>query len=59
MLKSEYKKKLFEQKRPRKHFKTIGVVVSLEEHAAFLKAAKECECTIAEYIRRLHKLAQE
>ena len=59
VLKDEYKKKLFKEKPPRKEFKTIGIVVSLEEHTAFLRAANECKCTIAEYIRRLHRLAQE
>lgn len=59
MLKEEYKNKLFKAKPPKKEFKTVGIVMSLEEHKSFLQAAKECECTIAEYVRRLHRLAQE
>lgn len=61
MLKKEFREKMVTEKKKPKTRYFIGVTASMpsEERDSFREAAKECNCCVSEYIRRLHKMAQE
>ena len=58
MLKKEVRDSIHREQPKKKSSGYIAVLVSPEERTSFKAAAEECNCSVGEYIRRLHKYSQ-